>query len=179
MRGNNVTHRHIGLPGLALLGVAILAGPASAQVKLAVIHTQRAVLETAEMKKAAADLEAKFRPSQQDIEKRTKELQDIQAKLADGSKLTPQQGAELQAQGQLKQRQLQRISENLQADVDRERNDILAAAGKRMNEVVAKLAEAKGLDLVLDIADALFFKPALDITDEAIAAYDKQFPLKP
>ena len=179
IRGKNVTHRHISLPGLALLGVALLTGTASAQLKLAVINTQRAVLETAEMKKAAADLEAKFRPTQQDIDKRTKDLQDIQAKLADASKLTPQQGQELQAQGQLKQRQLQRISEDLQAEVDRERNDILGRGGKRMNEVVGKIAESKGLDLVVDVGDAIYFKPALDLTDEAIAAYDKTYPLKP
>jgi outer membrane protein len=174
-----VTHRHISLPGLALLGMALLTGTASAQLKIAVINTQRAVLETAEMKKAAADLEAKYRPTQQDIDKRTKDLQDIQAKLADPSKLSPQEGQELQAQGQLKQRQLQRISEDLQAEVDRERNDILGRGGKRMNEVVGKIAEAKGLDLVIDVGDAIFFKPALDLTNEAIAAYDKQYPSKP
>ena len=174
-----MTYRHISLPGLALLGVALLTGTASAQVKIALIHTQRAVLETAEMKKAAADLEARFRPTQQDIDKRTKDLQDIQAKLADPSKLSPQEGQELQAQGQLKQRQLQRISEDLQAEVDRERNDILGRAGKRMNDVVGKIAEAKGLDLVIDVSDAIYFKPAMDLTDEAIAAYDKQYPSKP
>jgi outer membrane protein len=179
MRGKNVTHRYSSLPGLVLLGVALLTGTASAQLKLAVINTQRAVLETAEMKKAAADLEAKFRPTQQDIDKRTKDLQDIQAKLADASKLSPQEGQELQAQGQMKQRQLQRISEDLQAEVDRERNDILGRGGKRMNEVVGKIAEAKGLDLVVDVGDAIYFKPALDLTDEAIAAYNKQYPLKP
>lgn len=173
-----VTHRNRILPGLLLLGLGLAASPALAQVKVAVINTQRAVLETAEMKKAATDLEAKYRPVQQDIEKRTKELQGIQARLSDASKLSPQEGADLQAQGQLKQRQLQRMTEDLQGDVDRDRQEILSRGGQRMNEVVAKLADEKGLDLVIDATDAVFFRPALDITDEAIAAYDKQFPLQ-
>jgi outer membrane protein len=163
---------------LALVALA-LSSPASAQLKVAVINAQRAVLETAEMKKAAADLEAKYRPVQQEIEKRTKELQEIQAKVADPSKITPQQNADLQAQGQMKQRQLQRMTEDLQADVDRDRNEILARGSQRMNEVVAKLAEEKGLDLVVDAADTIFFKPAMEITNEAIAAYDKTHPVKP
>jgi outer membrane protein len=46
-----------------------------------------------------------------------------------------------------------------------------------MQEVVKKLAEEKGLDLVVDTSNTIYFKPAMDITNEAIAAYDKQYPL--
>ncbi len=167
-------------PRLALVAALALSGSlatSNAQVKVAVINTQRAVLETAEMKKAATDLEAKYRPQQQDIEKRTKELQGIQEKLDNPSKLKPQEITELQAEGQRKQRQLQRITDDLQADVDRERNEILGRGSQRMQGEVAKLAEEKGLDLVVDASNAIYFKPALDITNDAIAAYDKQYPL--
>jgi outer membrane protein len=47
-----------------------------------------------------------------------------------------------------------------------------------MTEVVKKLADDKGLDLVVDSANAVFFKPVLEITDEAISAYDKTYPAK-
>ncbi|MBI3666353.1 MAG: OmpH family outer membrane protein [Acidobacteria bacterium] len=162
-------------PSLAL--AAMLAVPAVAQ-KFAVINMQRAVLETAEIKKAAADLEAKYRPQQQEIERRTKELQQIQEKIQNNPKITPQESAELQAEGQRKQRALQRLTEDLQADVDRERTDILNKGGQRMTGVVAKLAQEKGLDVVIEAGNAIFVKPAMDITSDAIAAYDKQYPLK-
>lgn len=165
------------LPVLALAGALSFAAPAGAQLKIAVINTQRAVLETAEMKKAAADLQAKYAPQQADIEKRTKELQDIQAKLENASKLNQQEAADLQADGQRKQRQLQRLTEDLQGEVDRERNDILSRGGQRMQTVVTKLAEEKGLDLVVDSANTLYFKQAMDITNDAIAAYNKQYPV--
>ncbi len=48
-----------------------------------------------------------------------------------------------------------------------------------MTEVVKKLAEEKGLDLVVEGSTTLYFKPALDITNDAIAAYDKAYPAKP
>lgn len=170
--------RNFALPALVLAGSLALAASAGAQIKVAVINSQRAVLETAEMKKAAADLEAKFRPQQQEIDKRTKELQDLQQKMEAAAKSNPQEAADLQAEGQRKQRALQRMSEDVQADVDRERGEILNRGGQRMTEVVKKLAEEKGLDLVVDASNAIFFKPAMEITNEAIAAYDKQYPLK-
>ena len=45
-----------------------------------------------------------------------------------------------------------------------------------MSEVVKKLAEEKGLDVVVDLPYTVFAKPALDITTDAIAAYDKAYP---
>ena len=45
-------------------------------------------------------------------------------------------------------------------------------------EVIDKLAADKGLDIIVDAADMVFFKPAFDLTVEATAAYDKAYPLK-
>ena len=85
--------------------------------------------------------------------------------------------ADLNAEGSRKQRELTRMNEDMQADVERERNEILGKSTQKMSEVVKKLAEGKGLDLVLDNTTTLYFKPAMDITDEAIAAYDKAYPV--
>jgi outer membrane protein len=101
----------------------------------------------------------------------------IQAQLQ-GSQMTPAQQADLTAEGQRKQREAQRISEDLQADVERERTEILQRASQRMAEVVKKLAEDKGLDVVVDTTTTVFFKPALEITEEAVAAYNKTYPAK-
>jgi outer membrane protein len=47
-----------------------------------------------------------------------------------------------------------------------------------MAEVVKKIAEEKGLDVVVDIGNTVYFKPALDITTDIVAAYDKAHPVK-
>lgn len=148
----------------------------SAQVKVGIVNIQKAILETAEIKKAQAALEAKYRPRQQELEKFQKELADIQAQL---DKAANQQVAqELQARGQRRQREAQRLAEDLQGDVDRERNEVLQAAGARMTAVIKKLAEDKGLDMIVDVSNTLYFKPALELTTETIAAYDKANPAK-
>jgi len=165
---------------LRFLTIAVLAaGALAAQTKVGVINMQRAVLETAEIKKASADLEAKYKPRQEEMQKLQKDLQAIQQQLQAGAdKLTPEAQADLTRQGQFKQRQLQRLTEDLQADVDRERNEILSRSGGKMAAVVQKLAEEKGLDVVIDISNTVFFKPALDVTAEAIAAFDKAHPVQ-
>jgi outer membrane protein len=152
-------------------------GTAQGQSKVAIINSQKAVLDTAEIKKAQAELEVKFKPRQDQALKLQKELQDIQAQLQ-GGKLNQAAEQDLTAQGQRKQRELQRIQEDLQADVDRERQDILQRTGQRMQDVVKKLADEKGLDVVIDSSNTVFFKPALDLTAEASAAYDKAYPVK-
>jgi len=162
--------------GFALLSISAIA---SAQTKVAIINLQRAVLESAEIKKASAEMEARYKPRTSQLDQLQKELAAISQNLqTNAGKLTPQAEADLQAQGQRKQREAQRIQEDLQADVDRERNDILSKSTQKMSGVVKKIAEDKGYDVVLDVSNAVFFKPALEITNDAIAAFDKAYPAK-
>jgi outer membrane protein len=170
------------IPGLRLFlvcaAVFVMVRTGSAQTKVAVINLQRAVLESDEIQKASAAMEAKYKPRQQEIEKTQRDMQGIQQQLQAGvGKLTQQAEAELTAQGQRKQRELQRMTEDLQADVDRERNDVLGKSTQRMTEVVKKLAEEKGYDVVVDVSNTVYFKPALEITTEALAAYNKANPV--
>jgi outer membrane protein len=164
---------------LCLLGLfSVYTCAALAQVKVAIINSSTALIETAEMKKAQADLEAKFKPREEQRAKLQQELSTIQQQLQTmGDKLKPEAQAELNVQGQRKQRDLQRLTEDLTAEVDRERTDVVTKSGTRMQQVVTKLAEEKGLDVVIDVSNAVYFKPALDITKEATAAYDKAYPL--
>jgi Skp family chaperone for outer membrane proteins len=57
------------------------------------------------------------------------------------------------------------------------RNEVLSKSTDRMQAVVKKLAEEKGLDLVMDTQATLFVKPTMDLTGEATAAYDKAYPV--
>src|SRR6266576_3886732 len=155
------------IPGLRALFVcsalSFMAAAATAVPKVAVINLQRAVLESDEIQKASAAMEAKFKPRQQEIEKLQRDLQSIQQQVQAGAgKLTQQAEADLTAQGQKKQRDLQRLSEDLQADVDRDRNDVLGKSTQKMQEVVKKLAEEKGYDVVVDVSNTVYFKPALE-----------------
>jgi len=161
---------------IALLAAAAL-GVASAQTKVGIVNSQKAIVDTAELKKAQLEMEAKYKPRVDQMNQIQKDLSTLQGQLQSG-KLNPQQSQEAQAQGQRKERDLQRIQQDMQEEQDRDRNEILGRIMGRMRDVISKLAEAKGLDVVVDSSNTFYFKPALDLTAEATAAYDKAYPAK-
>ncbi len=164
-------------PLVVCLALFIFGHAAVAQSKVGVINLQKAVLESAEIKAASAAMEARYKPRVAQIEQLNKEIAAISENLQkNAGKLTPQAEASMNSDGTRKQREAQRLQEDLQADVERDRTDILGKATTKMQEVVKQVAEAKGLDLVVDVPYTVYFKAAMDITADAIAAYDKAHP---
>jgi outer membrane protein len=168
----------MGLGPLAVCSALFVFSPiAPAQTKVAIINLQKAVLESAEIQAASAAMTARFQPRANQIDQLQREIQAIADNLQkNAGKLTPQAEADLNTQGQRKQRDLQRLNDDLQADVDRERNDILGKSTQKMSDVVKKIAEEKGYDMVVDVSNTVYFKPALEITTDAITAYNKAYP---
>lgn len=144
-----------------------------AQAQMAVIDFQAALLNTADMQKESTALEAKYADRQQELEALSAELAEIQSKLqtAQGD-----EAARLQVEGQRKQRNAQRLSEDLQADVEFDRQNILTAASGRMREVIRELRAQKEIDLIVDAGGVLASDPLIDLTAEATQAYDAKHP---
>jgi outer membrane protein len=168
----------LALRPLAACSALFLFGTlATAQTKVAVISLQKAVLESAEIKAASAAMEARYKPRVTQIETLDRDIAQLTQNLqTNAGKLTPQAEADMTAQVQRKQRDVQRLRDDLQSDVDNERNTILGKASTKMQEVVKKLAEEKGYDVVVEMSSTIYFKAALEITADAIAAYNKAYP---
>ncbi len=152
---------------------AQVAGPA----KVAIINAAKAVVDTAEFQKIQAAVQAKYLPRQQALEDLDKQLAAIQ-KEGNAPNVDPNKQAELQAEFTQKGKQRQRLADDLQADINAERQEVLDRTGRQMSEVVKKLAEEKGWDVVVDVRNTIYFKPALEVTAEATAAYNKAYPAK-
>jgi outer membrane protein len=164
-------------PLLVSTALFVFVQVAAAQAKVAVINLQKAVLESAEIKVASAAMEARYKPRVTQIETLTTEIADISRNLqTNAGKLTQQAESELNAQGTRKQRDVQRLRDDLQTDVERDRNEILQKAAAKMTDVLKKLADEKGYDIVVDAPYAPYFKASLDITPDLIAAFDKAYP---
>jgi len=166
--------------GMISVSPARAQAPAgSTQTKVAVINFQNAVLSTAEIQKVLKDIQAKYKPRQDALLKGQQELSDIQTQLnASQGKLSQAGEADLQARGQRKQTQLQRLNDDLTADFEADRDEAVRRASTRMQELLKKVAEEKGLDLIVDSAAAPFVKTGIEITDQVVAAYDKAYPAK-
>lgn len=165
---------------MALLGALCIPFAASAQTKVGTIDFRLALQQTAEFKKAVQGLEAEFKPRQDELQQLSQDLASIQQQLQG----QPQNGAELQAEGEEKQRQAQRLNEDLQADLKYEQDDLLRGAATRMREVIAKIAQEKSLDVVISGAALvdpfegrlMYLSPTIDLTAAATAAYDLAYP---
>jgi outer membrane protein len=167
--------RPVLIAALAVAGSGLL----SAQAKVAVVSLQRALQETSEIKAAEADLKARFGPRQEELAGMEKEIAKLQQDLEQNqSKYNEATLQEMSSRLQLRQRQYQRNAQSLQDDVNSVRQDILNRVGQRLQEVIKKVAEEKGLDLVVDGGNTYFFKPALDLTAEVTKAYDLAYPAK-
>src|SRR3954463_1908080 len=139
----------MGLRPLLVCSALLLSSQlASAQVKVAVINLQRAVFESAEIKKADAQMQATFKPRQDKIDQLQKEIAALAQQLqSSNGKLSPAAEQDLTTQGQRKQRDLQRLTDDLNADATAYRNDVLSKSSQKMGDIVKKLAEEKGFDL--------------------------------
>jgi outer membrane protein len=170
----------IGLrPLLACAALLAAIQIAPAQSKVGIVNLQKAVFDSAEIKKADAKMQADFKPRQDQMEALQKEVATLAQQLqASNGKLSAQAEADLQAQGTRKQRDLTRLQDDLQADATAYRNDVLQKSEEKMRAVIKKLAEEKGLDVIIETSTTLYFKPALDLSAEATAAYDKAYPAK-
>lgn len=156
----------------AVLALAA-AAPGWAQAKIGVVDFQQALLATAEMQQEASKLEQKYKPDQDRLEALSQELQGIQTKLQSAS---GEDALRLNQEGQEKQREAQRLTEDLQADIDFDRQQILEGGAQRMRAVIDELRASKALDLIVDVSSTLSYNSALDMTADATAAYDAKHP---
>jgi len=162
---------------VTVLEIALAAtGVGVAQTKVGIVNLQRAIAETREIRKTIADGTARYRPREEEIQKLQAELQNLQQQIESG-KLSPAAEQQARTESQFKERQLQRRDQDLRDDVARERDEIIGQARTRMQRVIEKIAEERGLDLVIDSSRTVSFKAGLDITDAAVLAYDKAYPV--
>jgi outer membrane protein len=171
-------------PRFVMMGAAAalwlgLGVTASAQVKVGVVSLQHALEGTAEIKQAEVDLKARYGPRQEEIASMEKELAKMQQDMeTNQGRMNDAAMAELQQRFQRRQVQYQRNAQALQEDVNRERQDVLGRVGKNLQEIIRRVAEAKGLDMVVDSTSTLYFKPVYDISADVTAEYDKAYPVK-
>jgi outer membrane protein len=156
---------------LLLILLASSAALAQEASKVGVIDFQAALLGTAEMQAKSKELNEKFQPREEELAQLSKDLQDLQQKLQSAG---GNEAMNLQNQAQRKQREAQRKQEDLQSDFDYDRNEILQSGARAMRDVISKLAEEKGLDIVVDVTNTFFFRPALNLTAAATEAYNQQ-----
>jgi len=169
---------------LTILSVlcALLAVPlvVHAQGKVGLINMSAAIGSTAEGKKAAADLQKKYQPRQQELERLQQEIQSIQDQLSKQSAtLSDDEQRRLSRDLEDKQKLLKRSTDDAQSDLAADRDEVVRRIGQKMTRIVNDYAQQNGLSLVIDGAQipVYYYSKDSDITAEIVKRYDAANPL--
>jgi outer membrane protein len=165
-----------------ILFLALLAAPlaAYAQGKVGIININAAMAGTAEGKKALADLQKKYQPRQQELDRLQKEITAIQDQL---SKQTPALSDEdqrrLARELEDKQKLFKRSTDDLQSDATADQNEAVRRIGQKMVRIIGDYAQQNGFILVIDGAQVPIYFAAKDIviTEEIVKLYDAANPV--
>lgn len=175
--------------GATLLGAASFAS-AQAPVpgtavpsKVGVIDVQSAIVATSDGKKAAADLQAKFVPKKNELDKKQSDIAALQASLAKSNVMSDEAKQKVMRDIDKKTTDLKRDTEDANAELEQEQGRIMNDLGGKLMSVLNKYASDNGFALVLDISNqqsgVLFASNTIDVTREIIALYDKSAPMTP
>jgi Skp family chaperone for outer membrane proteins len=149
--------------------------------KVATVNIQAAIGLCGEGKKASDDLAKRFAPKKDELERKQKDISDLQQKLQQGEKiLTDEQRTTLMRDIDRKTKDFNRDNDDATADYQQAVESVMNGIGGKMMQVVAVYAQQNGFDLVLNSAQAgqvvLWQKETADITQEIVGAYNMTFP---
>jgi len=153
------------LTQLVLLTTALISGPALADIKIAVLNYQMALLESDAAKKYAVDAEKKFGPQLNKLKTLESDAKRIQDRLMkDGERMQQAELERLELEFKQKARDFQSQSNDLneaKASADREMLDKLKP---KLDKAVEEVLKSGNYDIVLERGSVVDVKPQLDIT---------------
>jgi outer membrane protein len=160
------------------------AAPGSATgTKIGVISVRQAIASTAEGKQAGAELQSQFAARQNELEGLNKQINDLRQRIDAGTgKLSQDELARLQREGETKARQIQRKQDEYQEDVNAAQADVFDRIGRKMIDVLDRYARENGYVAILDSSaqntPILFASTNIDVTQDIVRLYDQAYPVK-
>jgi Skp family chaperone for outer membrane proteins len=92
--------------------------------------------------------------------------------------LNPDTAAEMELEITTKDRDLRRLQEDAEIDLNRRQSELLNRMSEKIQALIAEYAEQNGIGVVfLQNPSLPYFAPALDITAQIIKIYDEKNPL--
>ncbi|MFS0826070.1 OmpH/Skp family outer membrane protein [Pseudomonas phoenicis] len=157
------------LTQLAFVAAALVATPAFADMKVAVLNYQMALLESDAAKAYAVDAEKKFGPQLTKLKGLETSAKSIQDRLIKGGdKMAQPERERLELEFKQKARDFQFQSKELneaKATTDRE---MLKKLKPKLDGAVEEVIKKGGFDLVLERGAVIDVKPQYDITRQVI-----------
>jgi len=161
--------------------------------KIGILNIQAAMRNTAEGKKALGDLDKKYQPKRQDLQKMQQEINGLEDQLQRGANaLSEAEQARLSRQLEEKRKIFTRTQEDDQSDFGADTADTLGRLEQKMARVIQEFAEQNGYSVILDLVAPVYSNTGqigtaqvpvyfagrdVDITQEIIRRYDAANPV--
>lgn len=157
------------LTQMAVVAAALVATPAFAEMKVAVLNYQMALLESDAAKKYAVDAEKKFGPQLTKLKGLESSAKGIQDRLIKGGdKMQQQERERLELEFKQKARDFQFQSKELNDAKAASDRDMLKLLKPRLDKAVEEVLKKGDYDLVLERGAVVDVKPQYDITRQVI-----------
>jgi len=151
---------------------------------IAVVDFERAVVESAEGKKSSDKFNASVQAKQADLEKKQREIEDLQKKLQAGTRtLSDSAKADIQRDIDRRNTELQRVNEDAQKEMQALRDELLRPIAQVATQILNGMAAEQGYTLVIDSSNPennlVFVNPKNDITAELVKRINAATPKEP
>lgn len=157
------------LTQLVLITAALMASPAFADMKIAVLNYQMALLESDAAKQYAVDAEKKFGPQLTKLRTLETDAKALQDKLVNGgSKMSQAERDKAESDFKQKARDFQFQSKELNEAKAASDRDTLKKLKPKLDQAVEEIIKKGGYDLVVERGAVVDVKPQYDITRQVI-----------
>jgi outer membrane protein len=149
----------------SMWALLLVAGSAAAELKIAVLDTQRALVESDEAKELLAQAQKDLQSEQDQLQALQEELLGLQEKLnKDGEVMSATEQRKLQKEIEDKQIDYQFLGNKLQKEVNDRRQELLQQMVPKIDVVLRDLIELEGYDLILERSSLRYANTKHDIT---------------
>lgn len=156
------------------LAAFCVSATASAQMRIAVVDTQRAVMETEDGLRAQATLKKLFEKRQKELDQKQKELQKERGELEKmRGTLTGEALAKRVETWQREMAQVQQTFMVYNQELQKKQSELTAPIFQKTVGIIRRVATQAGYDLVLEKQTATYFRSDLDLTDRVITMYNR------
>jgi outer membrane protein len=159
---------------VSLASVLLVGAHAQAESKIAVVDTQRAIMETEDGLRAQATLKKVFDNKQRELDKKQEDLQkerediekqrDVLSKSALAKRVDKWQREMMQLQG---------VFVDYNKELQKKQGELTQPIVQKIMGAIRRLATQEGFDLVVDKQAAPYVRSDLDVTDRIITLYNQ------
>jgi outer membrane protein len=149
--------------------VSLFGTSASAQMKMAVVDVQRAVMQSEDGLRAQATLKKVFDSRQQELNKRQTDLQKQKEEIDKQKSVLSQAALQKKVDDWQKEMiELQQTFVEYNKELEKKQKELTDPIFERVLGAIKRIAGTDGYDLIVDRATVAFARGDLDLTDRVI-----------